>query len=666
MIDLRAIAAYYGGTLNGSSVSIPTPGHSRGDKGTHITADSDAPDGCLVHCFNGSTEDALAVKDMLRRDGFLQQRQSAARKPATSSMPDVSWLIGNDVRQGAKADDPRLVNQWEYHDANGSVLYRKKRIDRADGTKSFFFEHPDGGGRWINGRGNQPHVLYRLPNLLKSEDTIFAAEGERCADRLVQWGLNATSSKDMEHADLDFVRGRTVVILPDNDEPGRKCATKAFDAVKAAGGKPYIVELPDLPVRGDVIDWSGTREDLISLVSDTINKAAKPPKPWLIPANDFLCKPSPPRWIVRDLFEEGAFGMIHGPSGSGKSFVTIDIAMHIACAQQDWHGSLVGKHGPVVYLAGEGHYGMRRRLAAWIKHYGQETKLAKLHVSQSGCDLDQADGYRQTIEAIRSLPEQPILIIVDTLHRFLSGDENSAKDARAMISACDRLREEFSCALVLVHHTGVNAEAQHRARGSSAWKGAVDFEFSVEAKKKAITMTSRKAKDGPEAAPRHFAFHAVILDDWLDEDGKPTSSVVILPTEPVETERQDQKLAEYLKWFEEAWLNSEQEVIDSSPYLSRAAVLDYLQTQHNFAKRTAENQVAPSRKGCFANTLTSSGKAKETKKGWTMVDPVLASAWMVRRSSPPSPPLDTLDVDKGEETKTEETPSLTPTSIEVG
>lgn len=501
---------------------------------------------------------------------------------------------------------------------------------------------------------------------LVTSESIKALVDERCADRLVQWGLNATSSKDIEHANLEFLQGRTVVILPDNDEPGRICAAKAFDAIKTAGGKPHVVVLPNLPERGDIIDWSGTPEGLIGLVSATISKETKPPKPWLIPAGEFLCQPSPPRWIVRDLFEEGAFGMIHGPSGSGKSFVMIDIAMHIACAQQEWHGSLVSKNGPIVYLAGEGHYGMRRRLAAWVKHYGHDPAQAKLHVSQSGCDLDQDDGYRQTLDAIRALPEQPILIVVDTLHRFLSGDENSAKDARAMISACDRLREEFGCALVLVHHTGVNAEAQHRARGSSAWKGAVDFEFSIEAKDQTITMTSRKSKDGPEVAPRHFAFQDVILEDWLDEDGKPTSSVVILPTEPTKAERTDAKLTKYLKWFEEAWFISEREAIDGFPYLSRATVLDYLQTHHNFAKRTAENQLAPSREGYFANTLTSSGKAKVTEKGWTLVDPVLASSLMVLRYSLPSTPPGTPDVQEGEETKTEETPSLTPTSIEVG
>ena len=70
-LDLRAIAAHYGGTLSGNQCLIPTPGHSARDRGTAIKLAADAPDGMLVHCYNGSQADALAVKDMLRGHGFL-------------------------------------------------------------------------------------------------------------------------------------------------------------------------------------------------------------------------------------------------------------------------------------------------------------------------------------------------------------------------------------------------------------------------------------------------------------------------------------------------------------------------------------------------------------------------------------------------------------------
>jgi RecA-family ATPase len=109
----------------------------------------------------------------------------------------------------------------------------------------------------------------------------------------------------------------------------------------------------------------------------------------------------------------------------------------------------------------------------------------------------------KVVEAIRALPEVPKVIVVDTLHRFLSGDENSAQDAKTMIDACAALMREFGCSIILVHHTGVSDEAQHRARGSSAWKGALEIEISVVPAKgdSPIQIVQRKSKDAEEAKP---------------------------------------------------------------------------------------------------------------------------------------------------------------------
>jgi putative DNA primase/helicase len=71
-VDIYAIARHYGGRVCNGNALIPTPGHSSRDRGTAIRANPSAPDGCLVACFNGSNIEALAVKEMLRRDGFLE------------------------------------------------------------------------------------------------------------------------------------------------------------------------------------------------------------------------------------------------------------------------------------------------------------------------------------------------------------------------------------------------------------------------------------------------------------------------------------------------------------------------------------------------------------------------------------------------------------------
>ncbi|MDE2561912.1 MAG: toprim domain-containing protein [Sphingomonadales bacterium] len=86
--DLRAIAAHYGGKLTGKECLIPTPGHSSRDRGTAIRLASGAPDGLLVACFNGGQAEALAVKDMLRRDGFLPALDASRARELTQAERD--------------------------------------------------------------------------------------------------------------------------------------------------------------------------------------------------------------------------------------------------------------------------------------------------------------------------------------------------------------------------------------------------------------------------------------------------------------------------------------------------------------------------------------------------------------------------------------------------
>jgi RecA-family ATPase len=206
---------------------------------------------------------------------------------------------------------------------------------------------------------------------------------------------------------------------------------------------------------------------------------------WLVPVDEFSAQPAPISWLVKRWLQSQALIMVHGPSGGGKTFVVLDWCLRMASGIDNWCGQKV-KAGNVVYLAGEGHHGLRGRIAAW-KHHNSAGRLS-MWLSKDGCDLNTPAGYLQVVEQIRLIKEKPEVIVVDTLHRFLSGDENSAQDAKTMLDACGNLMQEFNCSVILVHHTGVSEEAQHRARGSSAWRGALDIEISVVPGKKDVPM----------------------------------------------------------------------------------------------------------------------------------------------------------------------------------
>src|SRR5699024_10060846 len=102
-------------------------------------------------------------------------------------------------------------------------------------------------------------------------------------------------------------------------------------------------------------------------------------------ATSLLAQPSPPRWTVKGWLPEGAVSMIYGESGAGKTFIALDIACSIA-AGIEWCGRRT-KHAPVIYMAGEGHYGLRQRIASWCTSHGV-TSLDNLIVSSKAVDLD--------------------------------------------------------------------------------------------------------------------------------------------------------------------------------------------------------------------------------------------------------------------------------------
>lgn len=312
--------------------------------------------------------------------------------------------------------------------------------------------------------------------------------------------------------------------------------------------------------------------------------------------------------------------MVHGPSGGGKTFVVLDWCLRMAAGMDDWCGSKV-RPGSVVYLAGEGHHGLRGRVAAW-KHHHQAGQLS-MWLSRDGCDLNTPTGYVKVVEQVRALPKTPSIIVVDTLHRFLSGDENSAQDTKTMLDACGALMREFSCAVLLVHHTGVSEEAQHRARGSSAWRGALDIEVSIVPSKNGSPMeiVQRKSKDAELAKTVYVKLEQVQIPGWRDEDDQPVTSAVIAQEDaPVSEKKSSGKIESHRKTFENAWWSSGCEERNGLPYLSRSAMVDYLVQKMDVGEASAKVYIKPSANGKPIADLLVAEIIEAFEHGWTVID----------------------------------------------
>lgn len=168
--------------------------------------------------------------------------------------------------------DPGPVGQeYSYRDADSKLLYQ---VVRKPGKK-WAQRRPNGNGGWVwNLKGVTP-VLYHLSELAaRPDETVFIVEGEKDADRLHELGLLATTNSGgagkWKARYSGALKGRGVVIIPDNDRPGRDHAELVAKSLRGIAATVKVIALPDLPEKGDVSDWldrGGTRETLLDLIA---------------------------------------------------------------------------------------------------------------------------------------------------------------------------------------------------------------------------------------------------------------------------------------------------------------------------------------------------------------------------------------------------------------
>lgn len=234
----------------------------------------------------------------------------------------------------------------------------------------------------------------------------------------------------------------------------------------------------------------------------------------------------PTEYLIDNWLPEKTFSIFYAPPGCGKSFIALDMAMHIASKQPSWCGNSI-RGGDVVYLVGEGYHGFRKRHVAWARHHKVKDDIRML-VSQRAWGLDVEKDFNAICASIKKAECKPKLIIVDTLNRFLTGsesDETSVKNALKMI---DKLMREFECAVMLVHHTGWADE--QRIRGHSSWIGAVDVSLQLQRNEdnpEIIELLAKKVKDNQIPKQLNFMLKRYELPDLVNESGTVESAAIV-------------------------------------------------------------------------------------------------------------------------------------------
>jgi hypothetical protein len=252
----------------------------------------------------------------------------------------------------------------------------------------------------------------------------------------------------------------------------------------------------------------------------------------LLTASDLANAPSL-QWMIRGLFPRTGLVALYGPSGTGKSFLALDLAATVAGGATEWYGMRV-KNCPVTYCVLEGEGGMGKRAKAWAQHHGKLLPDELRFVTQP-INLQQPLDIQDLADAIIKAGGAGGLVILDTLSRAApEADENSSKDMGAIIAAAKALQGLTGGLVMLVHHTGKNSELG--MRGHSSLFAAMDSVISVSK----IQWEVKKSKDDATGTQHQFKLETLVLG--VDDEGDEVTSCVAVPSTAAFALRQSKKL----------------------------------------------------------------------------------------------------------------------------
>jgi hypothetical protein len=238
------------------------------------------------------------------------------------------------------------------------------------------------------------------------------------------------------------------------------------------------------------------------------------------PAHEFASG-APPTWIMKGVLPDAVLAVMFGESGSGKSFMALDIAVAVARGTP-WRGRHV-RQGKVAYIAAEGAGGFRNRLKAMEQHLGVPLAEIPLTVLDDAPNMmERADAIDVAKAIVAAGGAQ--LVVVDTFAQVMPGaNENAGEDVGRALAHCKGIHRATGALVMLVHHSG--KDASRGARGWSGLRAAADVELEVVRADEARSLTVTKMKDGEDG--QEFGFRLDTMVIGMGEDQEEITSCVV-------------------------------------------------------------------------------------------------------------------------------------------
>lgn len=437
--------------IGGNSCRIPGPGHGKDDRSLSVRNDAGNPDGFVVNSF--ADDDATECRDLVRRLAGLPEWKPTPRADRPS--------------------DPQFV----YRDQHGQPYLRVTKVHKPTGKS--FYQHSWNGREWAKG-AQQVRIPYRLPEVIAAE-TVYVVEGEKDADRLADLGLVATTAPEGAgkwRSELNqWFTGKKVIILADNDKPGREHAEQVEGALRGIAASVRSVHFPMLPEKGDVSDFLDTGKSKADLLAHIADIGVAKPEPKRLSARELMKMHFPPkREIVKGIIPAGCIILVGAPK-VGKSWFVLQAATAVASGS-DFLGAPT-EQGDVLYLALEDGFA-RLQSRLMMQAQGCIDEIPEGFDLQTEIPLADKGGLAAIEEWLQEHPKAS-MVIVDVLKMFRatrSAKTNPYDQDYADIRPLTALANKYKVAIVVVHHTNkgsANAiDPFDRVSGTGGISGAAD------------------------------------------------------------------------------------------------------------------------------------------------------------------------------------------------
>lgn len=456
---------------------------------------------------------------------------------------------------GTEKQQRAITAVYPYYDEHKNLLYEVVRYE----PKSFAQRCPDLNGKWIHNLNGVRRVLYKLPSL-PTAATVYIVEGEKDADRLWSLGLPATTNPQgagkWREEYNESLRGKKIVILPDNDEPGEQHAQAVARSLLGNASAVKIVHLPGLPAKGDVSDWfdaGHTKDELTVLVTSTpilkpedlASKKPRHSRPVLTRLSDVA--PQKVHWLWPSRIPLGKVTILDGDPGLGKSLISADLTARVttACAMPDDSLSDVSEPAGVVILSAEDDLSdtIRPRLDAAGADVSRVIHLTGITEGdgQRLPDLADLEAIRTAIQAVSAK-----LVIIDPLMAYLPGqtDSHRDQDVRRNLAPLAALAAETGVAVLVVRHLNKSGGKNplYRGGGSIGIIGAARSGLLVAADPEDETGERRvlvSTKSNLAKASVALAYHVSITVEnvaYIEWEGQSEHTATSLLAQPLEDE----------------------------------------------------------------------------------------------------------------------------------